>query len=316
MVMVIVGGIFGPEIIRTFRQEDLKVGSVTATVSVDSTWVGPYPPAMLAYLFDIDRGRNIADRTGLGRITMDAGGVLWSDCSGYVRVIVSPGLPTGWKVRWRDSCNQRFCPVCADSKNTKIARQKVAKVRRLLEKTDVSLLYITLRGRYCSWDGLRESVDHLHRSVRKFVCDERFPGTGASRYTDFTRYDEDTIRPHNHILVLVGKSYSKNPRRYLTKDEWRELWYESSGVSEPDAVKVQTLKDEDVFGEVFRRTKYSLTLLDDSWTGDDEDHWSTEEVQRLQRILKGVRVRQDYGDLLLRRKRPRKSGVSGRRRRS
>jgi hypothetical protein len=310
------GNSFSSEVLSTFRQKDFEVGSVTATLFIDPCWVGNYPPKMLAYLLDIDRRRNLADRTGLGRTTTDANGVLWSDCSGYVRIIVSPKLPSGWWVRSRDGCNQRFCPVCSDSRNTKIARKVMDRVRRLIEEHDPSLLFITLRGRYCSWDGLRDSVDHLHRSVKIFIGDKRFPGTGASRYTDFTRLDEERIRPHVHILVMVGKSYSKSPRRYLTKEGWADLWKEVSEVSEPDAVKVQTLKDEDVLGDVVRTTMYSLTLLDDEWTGDNGSQWSSEEVERLQEIVRGVRLHQDYGDLLFRRKRSKKSGICGRRRRS
>jgi hypothetical protein len=247
---------------------------------------------------------------------MDATGFLWCDCSGYLRVVVSPSIHTGWRVTSRDSCKQRYCVVCSGSGATKVAREKVEKVRRLLEDHDAAILFITLRGRYCSWDGIQEAVNHLHRSVKTFIADKRFPGTGASRYTDFKRLEEDKLRPHIHMLVVVQKSYSKNPRQYLRKDEWTDLWQEISKIFESGSVEVQTVKADDVLGDVFRFTKYGLTLLDQDWTGEDDNKWSGEEVQRLGLILKGVRLRQDYGEMLFRRKRCRKATVCGRRRMS
>jgi hypothetical protein len=310
------GGLtLGQDILDSFHREDLKVGSVTASISIDPAWVGPLPPKMLEHLQHIDRRRNLADATGLGRTKMDSTGILWSDCSGYLRVIVSPRLPNRWSVRFRDSCNQRFCPVCSDSRSTKIARKMVDKIRRLMEDKDASLLFITLRGRYCSWYGLPESVDHLHHSVKTLIGDKRFPGTGTSRYTDFTRFDDSTLRPHVHMLVLVGKSYHKNQRRYLRKDEWAGLWEDISRVSEPGAVKVETVKAGDVLGDIFRITKYALTLLDEEWTGEGDGEWSPEEVDRLQKILKGARLHQDYGEMLFRRRRCKKTGLCSRRRR-
>jgi hypothetical protein len=310
------GATLSREVLLTFRQEDIRVCSVATTVLIDPDWFGPFPPKMLGYLVDIDRRRQLAQETGASRMTMDATGLLWCNCSGSLRVIVSPSFSTGWRVISRDSCKQRYCVVCSDSGATSVARKKVDKVRGLLKEHDASILFITLRGRYCSWDGLREAVSHLHRSVKTFIGGKRFPGLGASRYTEFTRLEEDKLRPHIHMLLVVPKSYSKNPRRYLTKDEWADLWEEISNVSAPGAVKVQTVKYGDVLADVFRFTKYGLTLLDQDWTGEDDKKWSGEEVQRLGLILKGVRLRQDYGAMLFRRKTSMKAGVCGGRRRS
>ena len=99
-------------------------------------------------------------------------------------------------------------------------------------------LHLVLTLRNCASYGLSDLLDQLQEAFTRLQRTKAYKDAiqGAYRSIEITRNlnreDPDylTWHPHVHVLLVVHPSYLERHHKYITHDEWMQLWKRSARV--------------------------------------------------------------------------------------
>lgn len=72
----------------------------------------------------------------------------------------------------------------------------------------------------------------------------------------------DTYNPHFHVVLAVKKTYFNDSRNYIKRDEWLEMWRESTGDHTITQVHIERIKEKQTGNAVAEIAKYSAKSND------------------------------------------------------
>jgi len=187
-----------------------------------------------------------------------------------------------------DACGNRFCPICT----WKTAKKDAIKISVMMEAVkeieEKEFLFLTLTAPNVSGEELRDEIDRFNKAVNrlfkrrnvervvkgyirklevttdqeKLISDELY-----KRKKDY--YDlrglkvndsnptYNTYHPHMHIIVVVNKSYFKDTKVFISREEWLEMWrscMDDNSITQVDARKVSERGNSNAVLEI---AKYS-----------------------------------------------------------
>ena len=192
-------------------------------------------------------------------------------------------------------CRDRLCPMCAWRKSLVMYGQ----ISQIMEWVDAETegdavpLFLTLTVRNCAGDDLDQTVDLLLKSWSRMMTSRgrRKPwkvALGWFRALEITYNKADnTWHPHIHAIVLVPKSYFKDPDKYIDQPGWIAEWRWALGADYDPSVDIRTVKG-DRAKAVAEDAKYTVKPGD--WLDLDDADGTDRRVELLARVLKGRRL--------------------------
>ena len=208
-------------------------------------------------------------------------------CSSWMQHLTNQELSVK-RMYKTDACGNRFCPICT----WKTAKKDAIKISILLEAIKEiegkEFLFLTLTAPNCSGEELRGEIDRFNKAVgllfkrrnveriakgyiRKLeVTTDQEQYITGELYKRKEKYYEirglkvgdpnptyNTYHPHVHIVVAVNKSYFKDTKAFISREEWLEMWrgcMEDNSITQVDARKVSAKGNSNAVLEV---AKYS-----------------------------------------------------------
>lgn len=195
-----------------------------------------------------------------------------------------------------DSCKNRFCPICSWRKARKDAFTLSVIMSAIMEEKRYEYLFLTLTTPNVSAEDLSVEIDLFNHAFRKLFKRQKVIGAihGYVRKLEITYdkhefitkemykkrkayYDKrglksgsnnpnfNTYNPHFHVILAVNKSYFDDSKKYISQEEWLNLWRESTGktgikadgtdeITQLYIKKVKGIKTDNAISEV---SKYS-----------------------------------------------------------
>lgn len=125
-------------------------------------------------------------------------------------------------------CRERLCPMCAWLRTKKVFSQ-VSQVMNAAEQERPELvpLFLTLTVRNCKAAELGAVLDSVFQGWNRIHANKRMKRlvVGWFRALEITYNEsEDTYHPHIHAVLLMPPSYFKEPKDYMTTEQWAKLW--------------------------------------------------------------------------------------------
>ena len=102
-------------------------------------------------------------------------------------------------------------------------------------------MFLTLTVRNCELSELRETIDWMRESWRKFIRRKRFPARGFVRSVEITKSKDNLAHPHFHCILIVPSNYFKG-KGYLSKNEWINMWQQSLKVDYKPSIDIKRVK--------------------------------------------------------------------------
>lgn len=158
-----------------------------------------------------------------------------------------------------NSCNNRFCPICAKNKSVKdaIAMKIISNYVKSLKR---AFIFVTLTAPNCKGEELKEEINKYNDAFKLMFKRKEFAFIkGFVRKLEVTyNQEKDTYHPHFHILVSVLPSYFTNPKQYMSRDEWLKNWQEVMNDFSITQVDVRRVKENKngVDNSILELTKY------------------------------------------------------------
>lgn len=158
-----------------------------------------------------------------------------------------------------NSCNNRFCPICAKNKSVKdaIAMKIISNYVKSLKR---AFIFVTLTAPNCKGEDLKEEINKYNDSFKLMFKRKEFRFVkGFVRKLEVTyNQEKDTYHPHFHILVSVLPSYFTNPKQYMPRAEWLKNWQEVMNDFSITQVDVRRVKENKngVDNSILELTKY------------------------------------------------------------
>ncbi|NIK13476.1 protein rep [Alkalibacillus almallahensis] len=188
------------------------------------------------------------------------------------------------KLYKNNACKNRFCPICAWRKAGKDALKLSIMMKHLKSEQDKQLIFATFTTPNVKADELNDEIRHLNQSFQRLMQRKQVRETiqGYARKIEVTYNQErDDYNPHIHALFVVDKGYFNNPKKYMPRDRWLELWKSCTKDERITQVHVQKVR-EDNNSRAYEVAKYSAK---------DEDYLISEEVFKVfYKALKGKRL--------------------------
>ena len=147
-------------------------------------------------------------------------------------------------------CRHRLCPMCSWRRSLKLSgncrNAAITSTRNTGQQpqrksrtpTGWRYLHLVLTLRNCTSYGLSDVLDQLQEAFTRLQRTKAYKDAiqGAYRSIEITRNlnraDPDylTWHPHMHVLLVVHPSYLERHHKYITHDEWMQLWKRSARV--------------------------------------------------------------------------------------
>lgn len=219
-------------------------------------------------------------------------------CSNYLQFGDYANTETGEVTRRlvaAQFCRDRLCPMCAWRKSLVMYGQ----ISQIMDWVDAETegdavpLFLTLTVRNCAGDELDQTVELLLKSWSRMMTSRgrRRPwkvALGWFRALEITyNKTENTWHPHIHAIVLVPKSYFKDPDKYIDQPGWIAEWRWALGVDYDPSVDIRTVKG-DRAKAVAEVAKYTVKPGD--WLDLDDADGTDRRVELLAKVLKGRRL--------------------------
>ncbi|MCZ7652662.1 MAG: protein rep [Thermoanaerobaculia bacterium] len=190
-------------------------------------------------------------------------------CGSKLTVLISPSLRNDFRLTCINSCNCRFCPRC----RPRNSKKKKARIERLMsdilaEHGPLQGLFLTLLGPEAGYSDLRVMVEKLKKNIAALYEHKDVPALGCLWFIEVTRFDEDRLRPHAHMVLLLSRSY-RNGRKYLSIARWGEIYEEVSGQDDPNAIVVKSLDPSSLGLAVSDLVGYSTKALGEEWSDSE-----------------------------------------------
>ena len=162
-------------------------------------------------------------------------------------------------------CNRRLCPFC-EWRRTRVWRARLLKGLGAfqVDHPKHSGVFLTLTVRNCAVHELRDTVRHLHESLKRLTKTVAWPTEHWMRRTEVTASvahpsssaltlgastEEplplgggriQSLHPHIHCLLLVRPSYWS--RDYISQLRWQQEWQMAARLDYPPVVDVRRAK--------------------------------------------------------------------------
>jgi plasmid rolling circle replication initiator protein Rep len=211
-------------------------------------------------------------------------------------------------------CNRRLCPFC-EWRRTRVWRARLIEGLNAFgaEMPNWSGVFLTLTVTNCQMHELRDTITHMHESLRRLTKTAVWPTDLWLRRTEITvslsgsaspsaKSADSTeplppsggrrvqsVHPHIHCLLLVKPSYWSHG--YVKQLEWRKQWQMAARLDYPPVVDVRRAKakhtDEHFHGvapvsAVIEAAKYASKATDLIALGD--------QLPAFHREVKGLRL--------------------------
>ena len=131
------------------------------------------------------------------------------NCSYFMKFYANVTLEKR-KLMMANSCNNRFCPMCAYRKARKDGLKHMIMMKKLKIDKKYSFIFLTLTAPSVTGENLRKEVIDYAAAFQKLAKLKEFQNmnVGYIRKLEITyNSKKDTYHPHYHVLICVDKSY-------------------------------------------------------------------------------------------------------------
>lgn len=149
-----------------------------------------------------------------------------------------------FKLHNANFCRDRLCPMCSWRRSYKIFGQ-VSQIMNAIG-SKYTYLFLTLTIPNCSPDDLSSVLSDLQKSWNRFIGYKRIRDAvrGFFKALEVTRNPVTGFyHPHFHVVLAVDKKYFKD-KRYISRDEWLQLWQKAARDSSITQVDIRRAKSK------------------------------------------------------------------------
>ena len=202
-----------------------------------------------------------------------------------------------------NSCNNRFCPICAWRKAAKYSLKHLIMFKKLIEMQKYEFIFVTLTSPNVTAERLEEEIRDYAKAFKRFSELKAFDNmnVGYIRKLEITyNKKRNDYHPHYHILICVNKSYFTS-RDYIKHEKWLDMWRLSKRDNNIENVDVRKVKDSDednVYAEISKYTsKDSDYIKGKKVFGFFYDALKGRQVITYNKIFKELAKKYDTGEL-------------------
>ena len=202
-----------------------------------------------------------------------------------------------------NSCNNRFCPICAWRKAAKYSLKHLIMFKKLIEMQKYEFIFVTLTSPNVTAERLEEEIRDYAKAFKRFSELKAFDNmnVGYIRKLELTyNKDRNDYNPHYHLIVCIKKSYFKS-RDYIKHEKWLDMWRLSKRDNNIENVDVRKVKDSDednVYAEISKYTsKDSDYIKGKKVFGFFYDALKGRQVITYNKIFKDLAKKYDTGEL-------------------
>ena len=157
-------------------------------------------------------------------------------------------------------CRVRHCPICQWRKTKRwqaITLRSLPIIKKELPKH--RWLFLTLTVKNCKFESLKETIEHLNKSVRKLVKSKSFPAEGWIKSLEVTiNQKTNTVHPHFHVMLLVPPKYFNSSSIYMNQEDWRNSWKKVAKLDYDPMVNIKAVKLSQENKQVAEALKYTV----------------------------------------------------------
>ena len=189
------------------------------------------------------------------------------NCSYFMKFYANVTLEKR-KLMMANSCNNRFCPMCAYRKARKDGLKHMIMMKKLKIDKKYSFIFVTLTAPSVTGENLRKEVIDYAAAFQKLAKLKEFQNmnVGYIRKLEITyNSKKDTYHPHYHVLICVNKSYFTS-RDYIKQKKWLEMWQNSkrdNNITNVDVRKVKDSEEDNVYAEISKYTSKDSDYLNE-----------------------------------------------------
>lgn len=151
-----------------------------------------------------------------------------------------------------NSCNNRFCPICAWRKAAKYSLKHLIMFKKLIEMQKYEFIFVTLTSPNVTAERLEEEIRDYAKAFKRFSELKAFDNmnVGYIRKLELTyNADRDDYNPHYHLIVCIKKSYFKS-RDYIKQADWLTMWRQAKRDENITNVYVEKVKSDKAYLEI------------------------------------------------------------------
>jgi plasmid rolling circle replication initiator protein Rep len=252
-----------------------------------------------------DKNRSLAEDvsqiySGTGDQVFDRLSSRMASCSDFLTFGWSDNKETGesaLKLSKTSFCRVRHCPVCQWRRSMMWQARFYQSLPSVIEKYPNSrFVFLTLTAKNCDIEDLRNTLDHMGKSWKRFINRKQFKAVqGFIRTTEVTRSKDGQAHPHYHCLLMVRPSWFG--KDYVKQSEWAEIWGSCLQIDYNPIIDIRVIKSKNgkkvlansvdaLKGAVAETLKYSVKASDMT----DNPEWFlelTKQVHKLRFIATG-----------------------------
>ena len=189
------------------------------------------------------------------------------NCSYFMKFYANVTLEKR-KLMMANSCNNRFCPMCAYRKARKDGLKHMIMMKKLKIDKKYSFIFLTLTAPSVTGENLRKEVIDYAAAFQKLAKLKEFQNmnVGYIRKLEITyNSKKDTYHPHYHVLICVDKSYFRG-KKYIKHNRWLKMWREAKqddNITNVHVAKVKDSDEENVYTEISKYTAKDSDYLNE-----------------------------------------------------
>ena len=180
------------------------------------------------------------------------------NCSYFMKFYANVTLEKR-KLMMANSCNNRFCPMCAYRKARKDGLKHMIMMKKLKIDKKYSFIFLTLTAPSVTGEELEKEIKDYVSSFKRLTKLKEFQkiNIGYIRKLEVTyNKEKNTYHPHYHLILCVNKSYFKS-RDYIKQKKWLEMWQlakRDKTITQVDIRKIELNKEDKSFLEISKYT--------------------------------------------------------------
>ena len=224
------------------------------------------------------------------------------NCSYFMKFYANVTLEKR-KLMMANSCNNRFCPMCAYRKARKEGLKHMIMMKKLKIDKKYSFIFLTLTAPSVPGEELEEEIRDYAKAFKRFSELKAFDNmnVGYIRKLELTyNKDRNDYNPHYHLIVCIKKSYFKS-RDYIKQKKWLEMWQlakRDKTITQVDIRKIELNKEDKSFLEISKYTaKDSDYLQSQDVFNVFYDSLKGKQVITYNKVFKELAKKYDNGEL-------------------
>jgi hypothetical protein len=203
----------------------------------------------------------------------------------------------GEKITRYNACGSPYCPICTEYKRKKQRSIFYDIYNHLVENNllkNYLFYHLTLNMSECHVNNVSEATEQIKLGRDKLNKFFKFikAVSGAAINIHYKIKDEDTIKLHLHIFIMVNSK--NNFFNKITEDKWQIIWMDCLGVNYYPDVDIRPIgTDENITSHAFSNVLYyGLKHIKDE---DIKDNFKT--YIKLRNKINKERKTEYYGDI-------------------